>query len=150
MSGELDRFSTVGKAEAVRVGQIRRLFYNNVGVCLFGTFSVPLELICRTLSAVWGVDFTEADAEKNVMRAVNLRRAFNIRHGLKPEDDTLSDRYISQAPPDGGAKGSSINIKPMVSEYYQLMGWDEATGKPFRQTLAELDLDDVAEDLWGE
>jgi aldehyde:ferredoxin oxidoreductase len=37
----------------------------------------------------------------------------------------------------------------MVYDYYKLMGWDPKTGKPFRRTLFELGLDDVATDLWG-
>jgi aldehyde:ferredoxin oxidoreductase len=37
----------------------------------------------------------------------------------------------------------------MVNQYYQLMGWDEKTGKPLRKTLKRFGLDDVAGDLWG-
>jgi len=148
MSGKLDRFSTKGKAEAVRAGQITRLFTNNLGVCYFGTFGVSMELMCKTLFAATGFDFNTSAAEKHVMRAVNLRRAFNIRNGLVPEDDDLSDRYTNQPPAEGGAKGSAINVKPMRQEYYDLMGWDQKTGKPFRRTLEELDLEDVAKDLW--
>jgi len=37
----------------------------------------------------------------------------------------------------------------MVYDYYKLMGWDLKTGKPYRNTLVALDLEDVAQDLWG-
>lgn len=148
MSGKLKRLSTEGKAQAVKDGQIMRLFVNALGVCLFGTWGVSMDLMCKTLSAATGIDYTPADASKCIMRAVNLKRAFNIRNGLVPEDDTLSDRYVNQSPPNGGAKGSSINIKPMVREYYDLMGWDQKTGKPYRRTLVELGLEDVAKELW--
>jgi len=37
----------------------------------------------------------------------------------------------------------------MIKDYYKLMGWDEETGKPRRQTLLKLGLEDVAKDLWG-
>ena len=149
MSGRLPRFSIEGKALAVKQGQMARFFCNNLGICAFGMAGVPTELITKTFSAVVGFDFTPADAEKNAMRAANIRRAFNIRNGLTPDDDTLPHRYVAEPLDEGGAKGSAINIKPMVREYYELMGWDHKTGKPFRKTLEELGLENVARDLWG-
>jgi aldehyde:ferredoxin oxidoreductase len=37
----------------------------------------------------------------------------------------------------------------MINEYYELMGWDKKTGKPWRCTLNRLGLEEVAEDIWG-
>lgn len=101
----------------------------------------------ETLSAALGYDFSVEEVKKISMRCVNLRRVFNLRHGLKPEDDTLSPRLL-EAPPDGGAKGSKIKIKHMVLDYYRCMGWDEKTGKPYRRTLKDLGLEDVIKDIW--
>lgn len=146
-SGLLPRFSIEGKAKAVKEGQERQSFLNTLGICTFGAIGVPIDLIVETLSAATGLAFTVEDAKKIGLRLVNLRRAFNIRHGLTPEDDTLSHRLL-EAPPDGGAKGKNVPIKPMVYEYYEVMGWDVKTGKPYRRTLEELDLADVSRDLW--
>jgi len=148
ISGELNRFSTEKKGEAVMEGQKIRCFLNNVGVCWFGTVGVPIDVVADTVSAVLGYDLSVEEAKKISMRCVNLRRVFNIRHGLKPEDDTLSPRLL-EPPPDGGAKGSVIRIKPMVDDYYRCMGWDEKTGKPYRDTLRELGLEDAIKDVWG-
>ncbi len=81
------------------------------------------------------------------MRIINLRRAFNIRHGLVPEDGTLPLRYTLELPPDRGAQGSVVLIKPMAYDYYKLMGWDLKTGKLYRRTLIDLGLEDVDKDL---
>ena len=35
----------------------------------------------------------------------------------------------------------------MLDEYYEVRGWDVETGIPTRETLHELGLDDIAEDL---
>jgi len=147
ISGVLPRFSIQGKARAVRQGQTEKLFGDSLGVCRFG--SVPSNLMARTLSAATGLDFTPPDVEKSVMRALNLKRAFNVRNGLTPQDDTLPRRYTADPPSEGGAQGSAVNIKPMVREYYEVMGWDLKTGKPYRKTLMDLGLHDVAEDIWG-
>lgn len=149
MSGRVDRFSTVGKAKMHRDSQIVSVFHNSLGVCDFGTYGVSLKLLCQALSAATGREFTHVDAQRNGLRAVNVARAFNIRHGLTPADDTLGYRYTDEAPPDGGAKGSKVNLKPMVREYYDLMGWDQKTGKPYRNTLEALGLTDVAREMWG-
>ena len=36
----------------------------------------------------------------------------------------------------------------VYTEYYQEMGWDIETGKPARETLLELGMDFVAEELY--
>ena len=43
-------------------------------------------------------------------------------------------------------KSRKLNIKE--EDYYKIMGWDLKTGKPYRKTLVDLDLADVADDLW--
>jgi len=148
MAGELKRMSTKGKAEAVIEGQKTRFFYNNVGLCWFGTTGVSLDLIVQAFNAAIGENFSIDEVKNISLRCANLKRAFNIRHGLTAEDDTLSPRLL-EPPPDGASKGSIVQIKPMVHEYYQRMGWDEKTGKPLIQTLKSLGLEDVIPDLWG-
>jgi aldehyde:ferredoxin oxidoreductase len=149
MTNILPRFSIAGKAKAVKTGQEVRCFVNTLGVCSFGSVGVSPALVGETVSAATGLNIGAEEASIIARRLINLRRGFNIRHGLRPEDDTLPYRYVSDPPPDGGAKGSAVPIKPMVYEYYDLMGWDLKTGKPYRKVLKELGLDDVAEDLWG-
>ena len=82
-------------------------------------------------------------------RAVNLLRAFNIRHGYNPAQDAPSPRYGSVLP-DGSDEG--ISIAPVWDEmldiYYAEMGWDRATGKPLPETLKKLGLDEIIPDLW--
>jgi aldehyde:ferredoxin oxidoreductase len=50
-------------------------------------------------------------------------------------------------------EGTSAGVVPdmdgMLKEYYDFMQWDWDSGKPKRDKLVELGLDDVAQDLWG-
>ena len=148
MAGELKRMSIEGKAHAVIEGQKIRFFFNNIGVCWFGTVGVSLELIVQALNAAVGAEFSVNEVKNISLRCANLRRAFNVRHGLRPDDDTLSPRLL-EPPPDGPSKGSAIQIKPMVLEYYQRMGWDEKTGKPLIKMLKMLGLEELISELWG-
>jgi aldehyde:ferredoxin oxidoreductase len=45
-------------------------------------------------------------------------------------------------------KGTPCPSNPMVHDYYKIMGWDMKTGKPYRRTLINLGLEEVAKDLW--
>jgi len=148
MIGELERMSIEGKAQAVINGQQTRFFFNNVGLCWFGTTGVSTELTVRALNAAVGEAFSLDEIKTISLRCLNLRRAFNIRHGLKAEDDTLSPRLL-EPPPDGPSQGSAIQIRPMVREYYQRLGWDEKTGKPLISTLESLGLEALIPDIWG-
>jgi len=48
----------------------------------------------------------------------------------------------------GGSKGQVALLDEILPEYYELRGWDPKTGKPTRRKLEELELFDVARDLW--
>ncbi len=83
-------------------------------------------------------------------RIVNLLRVFNIRHGHTAEMDAPSPRYGS-TPTDGLAKGKGImaHWDELRSKYYELMGWDRETGKPFPDTLKRLGLEHTTVEVWG-
>jgi len=110
-----------------------------------------LQVNADALKAATGWHYTADELRDVGERAMQLERAFNIRHGLTPEDDwNVPDRLIV-APVDGPGKGMAIkdHLKGMILEYYRLMGWDLKTGKPYRDTLIRLGLDDAARELWG-
>lgn len=115
--------------------------------CRFHT-GMNAEVISEAVSAVTGWDFTPEEAKAVGLRAVNLMKAFNIRCGIKKEHDYPSERYGS-TPQDGPSKGISImpHWETMLSNYYALMGWDPETGIPLRETLENLGIEHVYEDL---
>lgn len=81
-------------------------------------------------------------------RSWNLKRAINNRLGLTRSNDKLPKALLTPLP-DGGSAGFAPDIDEMLSAYYQRRGWDEVTGKPTREKLTELGMDEVARDLWG-
>jgi len=78
-------------------------------------------------------------------RICNLRRAFNVRGGLGPKDDTLPDRILKEPIPDGPSKGQVVNLEVMLRDYYELRKWPN--GNLTRKTLTEVGLVDVADEL---
>lgn len=133
---------------------IVKFLNDSSGICWFITwfFKDVLRLTAETLNAATGWDFTREEMYEVGERVMQLERAFNVRHGLKPEDDwTVPDRLVSD--PKGGP-GAGHSIKPylegMAKEYHRLMGWDAKTGKPLICTLKRVGIDEeVINDLWG-
>jgi len=139
--------SIEGKAQAVIEGQQNDFSTIMLASVWFGTSGVPNDLILQALNAAVGKQFSIEESRKISLRCANLRRAFNIQHGMTPEDDTLSPRLL-EPPPDGLPRAVWFK-STMVAEYYQRMGWDEKTGKPLIPTLKALGLEDLISDLWG-
>ena len=123
-----------------------RLFDDCVGTCRLCAAHPKMVLDC--FNAVTGWSWSLDDVFALGKRIVNLLRVFNLRHGLRPEDERPSKRYGS-VPVDGPAKGKDIMAKwpAMVQSYYRLMGWDEKTGKPLPETLRRLGLNALIEDV---
>jgi len=125
------------------------LFSECVGICGWASGGVPFTMEVEEVRAATGWDITVEEALTVGRRIVNLARAFNIRHGLTPEDCWVSPRLL-EAPRNGPREGKAIApyLEGMIHEYYRAMGWDEKTGKPLRETLRKLDLDYAIKDLW--
>ncbi|MEE9151690.1 MAG: aldehyde ferredoxin oxidoreductase C-terminal domain-containing protein, partial [Thermoplasmata archaeon] len=52
--------------------------------------------------------------------------------------------------PSGPAKGETFTkkqLESMIDNYYELRGWDKATGLHLKEKLLELDMKDVLKDL---
>ncbi|MGC9021329.1 MAG: aldehyde ferredoxin oxidoreductase family protein [Candidatus Methanodesulfokora sp.] len=79
-------------------------------------------------------------------RINNVKRAFNVRHGITRKDDVLPDRFTKEPMPDGPGRGQVVNLDRMLDEYYELRGWDR-NGIPGKDKLLELDLADVEEEI---
>lgn len=143
------RFNTEGTAEGVRNTQILKLFQDCLGTCWFGFAHMDTMVEAYTALTDWPLSVDEAHVIGE--RIVNLQRAFNVRHGFKPEFDLDVSPRLLEPPPDGGAKGVTIApyLEGMVKEYNQVMDWDWKTGKPSKSKLKELGLEDVSKDLWG-
>lgn len=124
------------------------IFEDSMVTCRFQT-ATALELICQAVNAATGWNMDSQEAMVVGRRAVNLARAFNWRQGIGAELDAPSLRYGS-TPLDGIAEGRGImhHWDNMLHNYYNLMGWDEKTGKPRPETLRSLGLDYVIPHLW--
>ncbi|KXA97791.1 hypothetical protein AKJ38_00275 [candidate division MSBL1 archaeon SCGC-AAA259I14] len=140
-TGKVDRFTEKGKAELVKnLSDINSLLHSAI-ICTFpmDQSAFGLEEIKRGLKHVTGWNFTEKSLLRVGERTVNLQRLFNIREGFTYEDDTLPERFLKEPLKDGPAKGKTVDLDKMLSEYYKLRGWN-AKGEPKKGKLNELNI----------
>ncbi|TXT57369.1 MAG: hypothetical protein BAJATHORv1_10070 [Candidatus Thorarchaeota archaeon] len=73
-------------------------------------------------------------------RQVTLKRLFNAREGISRSDDTLPKRFTDEPMPEGPGKGQTVDLEPMLDDYYRLRGWNRESGLPTDETLHKLSL----------
>ena len=142
----LARHAQAEKAGNVARHQDWRSVDNAVVMCIFANVA-PKEKV-GLINAACGLDWSVADMMKFGERSWNLKRAINNRMGLNAQNDKLPKALLTPFP-DGGSEGFVPDIEEMLISYYKHRGWDRETGKPSREKLLELGLDDMATDLWG-
>lgn len=148
-AGHPDGTTVEGKPEAVRLTQIKKLWEDCLGVCWFASWGVKdvTKLAPRALGeAVGWEDFDTREALAVGERVATMMRLLAIRRGFTKADEfDLSPRLL-EAPTSGVAAGKSIapHLGAMVDRYYELMGWDVATGRPRPETVARLGVEAYA------
>jgi len=142
----IERHAQAEKAANVARHQDWRTVDNAIVMCIFA--NVETEEKVKLINAACGLNWSLADLMKFGERSWNLRRAINNRMGLTRANDKLPKALLEPFP-DGGSAGFVPDIQGMLAAYYQHRGWDPETGKPSHAKLLELDLEDVAQDLWG-
>ncbi len=141
-----ERHAQAEKAANVAKHQNWRTHFNSVVICIFANVSPQTQV--DLLNAALDLDWTMEDLMKSGERAWNLKRAINIRMGLTAANDKLP-KALLEPYHEGGAKGFAPDLKGMLAAYYEARGWDLETGKPSKQKLLELGLQDIAKDLWS-
>jgi aldehyde:ferredoxin oxidoreductase len=102
------------------------------------------------VSAATGIPFDEAGLYEIGERVCIIERAIVVRDGRTRETDAIPEFFFKVPIPDGdqqGVKLDRIKFEKMKDEYYELRGWDVATGYPRRSTLEKLGLTEVAADM---
>ncbi|MDR3605515.1 MAG: aldehyde ferredoxin oxidoreductase family protein [Syntrophaceae bacterium] len=142
-----------GKALATIISEHMERVADNLGICkwLYGLFIFQdIEMATRFFNVVTGKDWPVDRMLKVSERIRNLERMFDVRQGLRREDDSLPKKFFEQPLKKGKYEGQVLDrekFEEMKNEYYELRGWDKKTGIPTREKLEELGLKDVADEV---
>ena len=141
LGGELDRYSPEGKADLVRRVQDTRAYIDSLGICteLRRALGFTYPATGEILRLVAGEDLTPQLVTMGA-RIYSLERLLLVREGITRKDDLIAPRLMHDPLEAGPAAGRVVpeqDYQRMLSEYYQLRGWDEE-GRPEPATVKQL------------
>jgi aldehyde:ferredoxin oxidoreductase len=104
----------------------------------------PAETV-EMIKAVTGWDdFTLEEMMTVGERRLNMMRVFNAREGLTRAEDKLPKKFfkaLAGTGPTADVALSQDELTQAQDMYYELSGWDAASGNPTAETLRRLELD---------
>jgi aldehyde:ferredoxin oxidoreductase len=125
-----------------------RQFTGIFGGCWFAQMNHKpdgLNSIVDAFNAITGWDFTMDQALEAGYRSMILQSLFATQRGWIADFDwkDVGPRFLEPIP-DGKYKGFTIAkwLPDLVFDYYRLSGRHERTGRPFRETLVKLGLEE--------
>ncbi|KUO48892.1 MAG: hypothetical protein APF76_09590 [Desulfitibacter sp. BRH_c19] len=137
-----DRFAEEDKAGLVKDTQIEMALVDSLGLCSTMRFVLDVGRQQQLLEHASGMELSKEEILKIGERILNLERLFNIQEGFDRKDDTLPNRFLKESFKEGLSAGHTIDLKKMLDEYYQVMGWD-SNGIPSESKLIELDISEI-------
>ena len=129
------RHARMGKANSQYMNVM-----NGAGVCLFGGFLGARRIrIFDWINAATGWNKTPDDYMEIGGNIQTLKQAFNIRHGIDPLKNRVSDRLLGiPAQKKGANKGRTVDIETRMKDYWEAFGWDRETGIPSPEAIDKL------------
>jgi aldehyde:ferredoxin oxidoreductase len=144
------------KAELVVYYERLQAILDSLGVCMFCSNWAGLDLLdpddlAELYSAATGAKINGGELMAVGERIHNVEKAFNVLHaGFSRGDDQPPSRFMEEPVRSGPMRGEKLTKEgwdKMLDEYYELHGWDKATGWQSRKCLEGLGLKSVADDL---
>jgi aldehyde:ferredoxin oxidoreductase len=105
-------------------------------------------LMSRLFSACTGYDVSEEELDSAGERIWNQLRSIDVRNFGRNRsiDESTIDGFMYPGKDDDVMLDREKFLK-LLGKYYELSGWDLATGRPTRAKLEELGITDVADEL---
>jgi len=137
---QLDRTAIDGKAAWAKIFQDLTAVIDSMGNCLFTSFALGAQEYTDLLNAATGTHHTAEEVLQIGDRIYNIERMFNKAAGMKPEEDRLPKRLMTEPVADGPSEGMLSKIEITLPMYYEARGWVNAF--PTDETLKKLGLDE--------
>jgi aldehyde:ferredoxin oxidoreductase len=124
LKGMIDPETTKGKAELLIDFENRLILMDTLILCRFFRDIYPWDRLRQIIEMTTGLILDGAALQKIASEISTLTRCFNLREGLKPEDDRLPKRFYKEMLKTGHVV-KEADLKAMLKEYYAFRGWDE-------------------------
>lgn len=128
LKGVIDPEIITGKAELLVDFEDRLTLMDTFILCRFYRDMYPWERLGQIIQMTTGLKQNKAQLQNKASEISTLIRCFNIREGLKPEDDSLPKRFHQDILKTGHVI-TETELEVMLKEYYHHRDWDEK-GRP--------------------
>jgi aldehyde:ferredoxin oxidoreductase len=124
LKGMINTEVTKGKAGLLIDFEDRLTLMDALILCRFYRDIYPWDRLSRIIEMTTGLKADKAALQKIASEISTLTRCFNIREGLKPEDDNLPKRFYKEILKTGHVV-KETDLAVMLKDYYTLRGWNE-------------------------
>jgi aldehyde:ferredoxin oxidoreductase len=124
LKGMISPEATKGKAGLLIDFEDRLALMDALILCRFYRDIYPWDRLSRIIEMTTGLKTDKAALHKIASEISTLTRCFNIREGLKPEDDNLPKRFYKEILKTGHVV-EETDLAAMLKDYYTLRGWNE-------------------------
>jgi len=124
LSGLIDPDIIEGKAKLFIDFEDRLTIFDTLILCRFYRDLYPWEQLTEIINSVTGLKLDQKALQKKAATISTLVRRFNLREGLKPEDDRLP-KSLHKALRDTSQNITEEELDFMLKDYYNLRGWDK-------------------------
>jgi aldehyde:ferredoxin oxidoreductase len=148
LSGAVDRFAAeVARGQIAADAEDAASILDSLILCKFVRHCLDdlYADAAHLYTLVTGWPMTGPDLQLAGQRINTTKKLFNIREGWTRADDTLPERCLSEAVPDGPGAGQRLtrdDLELMISGYYHARRWADDGTVP-RDTLDRLHLPDL-------
>ena len=165
-AGDIRSYHPKGKANLVQYYENMFFMSDSLGICKFNYGHLgfwhddPKQLESmydRMLKAIYyasGIQYTKKEIWKIFEKAYQIERATIALRGLRRKDDQPNYKCLTQSCPGDHPAGpvplppiDSVKYNKVLDAYYEVRGWDLATGIPKPSHLKKLGLPEVAEKI---
>jgi aldehyde:ferredoxin oxidoreductase len=125
LSGMIDPGVVEGKAELFVDFEDRLTLFDALILCRFYRDLYPWEQLKEIIHSVTGLDVDQKTLQEKAGAISDIVRRFNLREGMKPEDERLPKSLYRKLKKTGDII-TEQELEHMLKEYYSLRGWGES------------------------
>lgn len=135
LSGKIAPGAVEGKAEMFVEYEDFLTLFDTLILCRFYKDLLSWEELSNIIRGATGLKLSKEGMRGIATSVTNAARTFNIRCGVTRESDKLPRRFYREALKDGEHTIMRGEMEKMLTEYYQLRGWDEEGVPPPKEGI---------------
>jgi aldehyde:ferredoxin oxidoreductase len=124
LAGSISPDQIKGKAKVFIKWEDRLTMMDALIICRFFRDLYLWEELSLIVNAITGMELDEPRLKSISSNIANKVREFNLREGMKKEDEMLPKRFLEEKLEDSGKVLSRAEFDQMLVDYYRIRGWD--------------------------